>query len=69
MKPYMIYNSRLLHCLNLDGLVIYPFVFIATKKEETLPSVIKHEMVHVKQVKREGFCLFYYNTIKFIKNH
>ena len=23
-------------------------------------------MVHVKQVKREGFCLFYYNTIKFI---
>ena len=66
MKPIIIYNSQLTKCFELDGLVIYPFVFITTCKEETLPSVIKHEMVHVKQVKREGFCMFYYNTIKFI---
>lgn len=66
MKPIIIYNSKLTKFFKLDGLVIYPFVFITTCKEETLPSVIKHEMVHIKQVQKEGFCMFYYNTIKFM---
>lgn len=47
--------------LQLDGLVLYPFILISTSKEDTLPSTLKHEITHVRQIERDGFCTFYCN--------
>lgn len=59
MKPIIIYESKITNYLNMDGLVLFPFVLISEKEEDTLPSVLKHELTHVKQIYRDGFCGFY----------
>lgn len=63
MKPILIYNCLFTKIMKLDGLVLFPFVLISTKEEETLPSVIKHELTHVRQIYREGFFSFYFQYI------
>jgi len=62
----VIYNSAILRWIGLEGLVLYPYILLATTKEETRPSVYKHEITHVHQVNREGFCGFYYKYFKHI---
>ena len=59
-KVKVIYNSYITRLLNLDGLVLYPFVLISTTNDETLPSILKHEVTHVHQIERDGFCKFYF---------
>ncbi len=44
------------------GITIYPFVFVLDKDDKEL---IRHEMVHVKQVQREGWFKFYTKYIYF----
>jgi len=56
----VIYNSYITRLLNLDGLVLYPFVLVSTSNDETLPSILKHEVTHVHQIERDGFCKFYF---------
>jgi hypothetical protein len=56
----VIYNSYITRLLHLDGLVLYPFVLLSTSSDETLPSVLKHEVTHVHQIERDGFCNFYF---------
>ena len=63
MKPILIYNCLFTQIMKLDGLVLFPFVLISTKEEETLPSVIKHELTHVRQIYREGFFSFYFQYV------
>jgi hypothetical protein len=55
----VIYDSKILRWLGLEGIVLYPFVILSTTKEKTRTSVFKHEITHVYQVKREGFFCFY----------
>ena len=59
-KIKVIYNSYITRLLNLDGLVLYPFVLVSTPNDETLPSILKHEVTHVHQIERDGFCKFYF---------
>lgn len=59
MQEWIIYDSRIANYLGVDGLVLYPFVLISKKEEDTNPSLLKHELTHVHQVKREGCCAFY----------
>ena len=59
-KVKVIYNSYITRLLNLDGLVLYPFVLVSTTNDETLPSILKHEVTHVHQIERDGFCKFYF---------
>jgi hypothetical protein len=63
MKPIIIYNCLFTRLMKLDGIVLFPFVLISTKEEETLPSVIKHELTHVRQIYREGFFSFYFQYV------
>ena len=60
MKPIIIYNSSITHYLDIDGIVLFPFVLINAHEVDTLPSVMKHELTHVYQVYREGFIQFYF---------
>jgi len=55
----VVYNSWVTRLLGLDGLVLYPFMLLSTSMEETMPSTFKHEMVHVRQIERDGWCRFY----------
>lgn len=54
-----IFDSSVAKYLQALGIVIWPFVFIAPAKDDTPPSLLKHEFVHVHQVRREGVIWFY----------
>ena len=65
-QEWIIYDSKLTQYLGIDGLVLYPFVLISNKEDEAKPSLLKHELTHVHQVKREGFCKFYSKYLFYI---
>lgn len=58
-----VFNSTVARVLNSLGIVIWPFVFIAFTRDKTPPSLLKHEFVHVHQVRREGVVWFYLQYI------
>lgn len=62
MKIRLIRNSSLARLIKVDGIVLYPFIFCAAKR----PSVktINHELIHILQVKRDGFIRFYFTYLK-----
>jgi hypothetical protein len=56
---WIVYDSHLAEHLGVDGIVLYPFILIAKKQCDAQPSLLKHELTHVHQLKRHGFCVFY----------
>jgi hypothetical protein len=56
MQIKHIHNSFIPKILKVDGITIYPFIFYKGTPSETL---VKHEMVHVKQIKYHGWLRFY----------
>jgi hypothetical protein len=66
MRPILIYNSIITKYFNLDGLVLYPFILISEKKENTTIITLKHELIHIEQIKRYGVFYFYYKYLTYI---
>ena len=62
MKIRLIRNSRLAKFLNVDGIVLYPFIFCSEKKPSV--KIINHELIHILQVRRDGVIRFYFNYLK-----
>lgn len=60
-------NSLIARILKVEAIVLFPLVLFAAKEpEETL---INHELIHVKQIKRDGFFYFYFRYIKEYLQH
>ena len=66
MRPIIIYNSKITKYFNLDGLVLYPFILISGKKENTPIITLKHELIHIEQIERYGVFYFYYKYLIYI---
>ena len=62
MKPIFVKNSILAKMIRVEAIVIYPFVFFASKNPSA--TLIRHESVHLDQVQRLGFCAFYFHYMK-----
>lgn len=62
MKIKLIRNSLIAKLLKVDGIVLFPFILCSAKR----PSVktINHELIHILQVKRDGFFYFYFTYLK-----
>jgi hypothetical protein len=45
----ILYNSNLAKILKVDGITLFPFIFIANSKENALEWRISHEKVHLWQ--------------------
>lgn len=65
-QEWFVYDSYVAQHLGVDGIVLYPFILIAKKQYDAHPSLLKHELTHVHQVKRHGFWLFYATYIYYI---
>lgn len=59
-KFYYIFNSSFTQILGLDGIVLWPFVCISTSRKNTPQHILKHELVHVAQIRREGGPIYFY---------
>jgi hypothetical protein len=55
-------NSLLAKVLNVNGIVLYPFVFLAPKDPDVY--LLNHELIHLAQIKRLGVIRFYYSYLK-----
>ena len=67
----MIIQLKWIKKLGLNGIAIFPFIFIADKNNK---RVLKHELVHIEQQKKEWVILFlikyiYYNLKYGYKNN
>ena len=66
MKPFIIYNSCITKYFGLDGIVLYPFIFISETENNVPNSTLKHEFIHIEQINRYGFICFYYTYFKYM---
>lgn len=57
MKIIHVKNSFIPKLLKVDGITIYPCIFFADKNPSD--TLVKHEMVHVEQIKNYGWFRFY----------
>ena len=53
----MVKNSKVAKALKVDGIVLYPFVLFSSPNPDQI--LIKHELIHVEQIKNFGFLCFY----------
>ena len=52
-----IYNCRFLKPFNINAIVLYPFILYCDKNP--VEEVIRHELVHIQQIKKLGVGKFY----------
>ncbi|AUN99543.1 hypothetical protein DOM21_03125 [Bacteriovorax stolpii] len=62
LSPRLVKNSLIAKLLRVDGIVLYPFIFFASKNPNDV--LIHHEMIHVDQMKRVGVWRFYFLYLK-----
>ena len=55
-------NSRLAKILKVNGIVLYPFVFLAPKEPDIY--LMNHELIHLAQIKRVGVLKFYFTYLR-----
>jgi hypothetical protein len=61
MKIKILKNSILPKILRVQGITIYPFIFLAMK--DPSKKLLNHEMIHVKQVRKYGWLRFYLSYV------
>lgn len=59
MQVRLVYNHWLPKILRIGAITLYPFVLISSRSIVTGQRLIKHEMAHVEQVRRDGWLYFY----------
>lgn len=55
-------NSRIAKLLNVNGIVLYPFIFLAPQFPDEY--LMNHELIHWFQIKRLGVFKFYISYLK-----
>jgi hypothetical protein len=51
-----------LHWFGINAIVFYPFVLYAD--EEINPVILKHEEIHLQQIRRDGILAFYVRYLR-----
>lgn len=76
MRLYVKFNHWFPKLIRMGGIALIPFILYARTREEISESLLKHEYIHVEQVRKLGWFRFYFlylwyyfkNLIKF-RNH
>lgn len=58
-KTKLVFNNWIPKLLGVGAITIYPWVFIANKKEDVQATLVAHEMIHIWQVRQHGWFSFY----------
>ncbi len=60
MKVKLRWNSKLPKLLGVDAITLYPYIFFKDSPNELGSSIlVRHEMEHVRQVRKLGWFKFY----------
>ena len=58
MKVKRVFNFKLL-APGFGAITLYPYIFFRASENEVSASTLRHEMIHVRQVRRLGWVKFY----------
>ncbi len=64
MKLRVRYSHFVPKILGVRAIVLYPFVLFVEPREQVPVSVVQHEMIHVRQVRRDGWIKFYFSYLR-----
>lgn len=59
LGPYFVFSSRVPRWLGVEAIVLYPFVFFRQPRDKTAESTMRHELIHVRQIRERGWLGFY----------
>lgn len=59
MKIRNKWNHWLPKLLKVNAIVLYPFILYKDPWSDKLKGIIKHEWVHIDQIRRVGVCRYY----------
>jgi len=59
LEVRIIYSHWLPKLVRVNGMVVYPFILLNCPPEEATSMLLKHEFIHVYQVRKVGFIKFY----------
>jgi hypothetical protein len=60
MKIRIVYEHWYPKLFKIEAITLYPFILCQGTKEETTRTTLRHEMIHVEQIKRLGWLGFYW---------
>lgn len=63
MKVVFRFNHWIPRLLNVNAITLYPYVLYSGSRESANDTIIRHEMVHVRQVRKLGWLRFYASYI------
>ncbi len=55
--------------IRAEAIVLYPYVLFAQPRQKISASVLRHELVHVQQVRRLGWFRFYFAYLAEYSRH
>lgn len=67
----LIFSSKIAKMLpsGMDAITIVGTVYFRNSREETPAPLVRHELVHIEQIKKEGALKFYFNYLfQYLKN-
>lgn len=59
MRLRLRYEHWIPRALGVQGIVLYPYVLFSGKESGTSLTTLQHELIHVRQVRANGFFPFY----------
>lgn len=61
--PYIRYNHWIPKLLKVQGITLVPFILFSCSKSNVQEFMIKHELTHITQIKRDGWFKFYWKYL------
>lgn len=43
----------------INGILVYPYILLRCPEYRACPILVKHELIHVEQIKRDGVIVFW----------
>lgn len=56
-NPILVKDSKLARKLNVNAIVLYPFIFFGDKNPDEF--IVNHEFIHINQIRKFGALKFY----------
>lgn len=63
MKVAFKFNHWIPRALNVNAITLYPYILFTEPRERVSDTIIRHEMIHVRQARELGCLKFYFSYV------
>lgn len=69
MKTRHVFNFLPLRLTGIRAITLYPFIFYKYPRARITEATLRHELVHIQQIRRVGFFKFYITYVWYSIRH